>query len=274
MNKVQNIKIVFTDLDGTLLRKDQSISSKDIETLNLLGRNKILRVAATGRSLYSVRKVLTNEMPFDYVIFSSGAGVIDWRTQEIIFAKILDNKTVVEISEIFINHCLDFMIHKPIPENHKFVSFSSGRNNPDFIRRTNIYKNFILPKSQPSDFGSACQLLAVLPDNPFLFDRIQKQLNGVKVIRATSPLDNNSIWLEVFPEDVSKGHTADWLCKKENINPKYSVGIGNDYNDEDLLNFTQCSFVVENAPEELKKQYLTTSCYMTNGFSNAVYQVL
>ena len=166
------------------------------------------------------------------------------------------------------------MIHKPIPENHKFISFSSGRNNPDFIRRTNIYKNFLLPQSSPSEFGKACQLLAILPSDPFLFDKIQKKLSGVKVIRATSPLDKNSIWLEVFPEDVSKGATAKWLCNKENINPKYSVGIGNDYNDVDLLKFTECSFVVENAPEDLKKQYEITSSYMSNGFSNAIEQVI
>ena len=51
------IKMVVTDLDGTLLRDDKSIGYTDRNAFEKLGE-KIIRVAATGRSLYSISKVI------------------------------------------------------------------------------------------------------------------------------------------------------------------------------------------------------------------------
>ena len=42
------VKMVVTDLDGTLLQSDQSISPTDTETLERLGNLGVCRVAATG----------------------------------------------------------------------------------------------------------------------------------------------------------------------------------------------------------------------------------
>jgi len=59
----ENLKIVFTDLDGTLLRADKSASVEDIETLRMLGERGVIRVAATGRSVYAARAALKNDFP-------------------------------------------------------------------------------------------------------------------------------------------------------------------------------------------------------------------
>ena len=69
---MSDLKMVVTDLDGTLLQNDHSISEEDLETLNLLGELGICRVAATGRNLFKVRLALTPADPFDYVITVCG----------------------------------------------------------------------------------------------------------------------------------------------------------------------------------------------------------
>ena len=83
---MSEVKMVVTDLDGTLLQSDHSISPTDKETLERLGSLDVCRVAATGRNLFKVRQVLNEDSPFDYVIVSSGAGIIDWKSQKLIRA--------------------------------------------------------------------------------------------------------------------------------------------------------------------------------------------
>ena len=56
---------VFTDLDGTLLNSSQRLSDINRQTLTSLGRAGICRVVATGRSLYSARRVLDDAFPID-----------------------------------------------------------------------------------------------------------------------------------------------------------------------------------------------------------------
>ena len=55
---MKNIKLVATDLDGTFLKDDRTVSAGNIEALRKLGEKNIIRVAATGRDLKKVKEVL------------------------------------------------------------------------------------------------------------------------------------------------------------------------------------------------------------------------
>ncbi len=84
---------------------------------------------------------------------------------------------------------------------------------------------------------------------------LKAKLPELKVIRATSPLDGESAWIEIFPAHVSKGHTAQWLCDFLKIDKESSLAIGNDYNDYDMLEWAEKSYVVQNAPQDLLERY-------------------
>ena len=83
-NYINKIRLIATDLDGTLLKSDKSISEKDWKTLEYLASKQIVRVAATGRSLFKVKQVLPENAPFDFIVFSSGAGIYDWKNKNIL----------------------------------------------------------------------------------------------------------------------------------------------------------------------------------------------
>ena len=80
-------RILITDLDGTLLNQERKVSPADRDALQRCPDHGIVRVVATGRNLYSAHKVLTPDFPIDYLIFSSGAGLVDWPRQELLLAR-------------------------------------------------------------------------------------------------------------------------------------------------------------------------------------------
>jgi hydroxymethylpyrimidine pyrophosphatase-like HAD family hydrolase len=67
--------LFVTDLDGTLLRSDRTFAPSDVAALRRLGERGVVRVLATGRSLYSFAKVGAAAAPIDYLVFSTGAGM-------------------------------------------------------------------------------------------------------------------------------------------------------------------------------------------------------
>jgi HAD superfamily hydrolase (TIGR01484 family) len=265
--------MVVTDLDGTLLQTGGEISTANLSTLEDLGRRRIIRIIATGRSLYSARSVLPHSFPIDYLIFSSGAGILDWSTQQLLVAHHLSREEILLAASLLTAHELDFMIHKPIPDNHQFWYRATGRENPDFRRRCQRYQAFASPLDAASpDFSKACQLLAIDPNrgSQSRYDIIKKQLNILKVIRSTSPLDGISTWIEIFPKSVSKGLAGEWLARKHNANRATILALGNDYNDLDLLEWAGNSFVVCNAPSDLKQCYQSVRSNNEDGFTEAV----
>lgn len=268
-------QMIVTDLDGTLLNDLDRVSPTDIKTLEDLGKKGIIRVIATGRSPYSFSKVLPNGFPIDYLVFSSGAGAYDFKNGNLIYAVELNEIQVQDIINELMEHEVDFMIHEPIPSNHRFLYYRTGNHNPDFERRIKIYQQFCQPFAPGVIYGSsAAQIIAILPNDVEKFERLRKQFPDLKVIRATSPLDGNSIWMEIFNPDISKAFGINKICQLHNILPEQVVTIGNDYNDLDMLTHFNNSYVVANAPEELKKRFRVVNSNNNSGFSHAVQQVL
>lgn len=266
-----DIKIVITDLDGTLLNNYKQVSLIDMKSLYWLGEREIIRVIATGRNFYSACKSISDKFPIDYLIFSSGAGIYNWKQKKLIHSQYLPENEVKQISQILTDHEIDFMIHEMVPENHKFIYHRTKKINPDFERRIEIYKEFAdeLDKTKET-YEHASQILAVFPNDIELFKEIENKFNDIKIIRTTSPLDGDSIWMEIFPISVSKGHGIEWLCNKLKINQSQTISIGNDYNDIDMLEYTAKKYVVLNAPDDLKERFPVCNSNQENGFTSAL----
>jgi Cof subfamily protein (haloacid dehalogenase superfamily) len=261
------------DFDGTLLRSDRSFSTADLDVLKRLGELGIIRVIATGRSIYSLNTVDISELPVDFIIFSSGAGIIRHPGGRIIRKVSLESHEVNRAIKILQANHLDFMVHQPIPDNHAFSYFESTSDNADFKRRIALYCQFAKPLDETTDgFGPATQLLAIVPpaENLTVLEIIREKLPDFNVIQTTSPLDAQSTWIEIFPANVSKSLAAAWLNKELGLNSDQTLSIGNDYNDLDLLEWAVTSFVVENAPQDLKERFRVVASHNESGVSEAV----
>ncbi|MBT4821021.1 MAG: HAD family phosphatase [Lentisphaerae bacterium] len=270
-NATQPKRMLVTDLDGTLLNDDHAIGDTDREALEECRTNGILRVAATGRSLYSANRVLSATSPIDYLVFSSGAGIMDWQNQDLLHAHHIEPPDVERARRALIAHKLDFMLHAPIPDNHHFHYYRNNGGNPDFEHRIAIYANVAQSANTSTKrTEQACQFVAITPDGVKHVNQLRRELPGLNVIRATSPLDGRSTWIEIFPPSVSKAQAAAWVADRAGVQQRETVGVGNDFNDEDLLGWTQHSFVVSNAPEELRARFQVTCSNETGGVAAAL----
>jgi len=269
------MKIVFTDLDGTLLNNQCKISSADFNTLEKLKRNNITVAAVTGRNLFSSKKVLTDNLPIDYLIFSTGVAIMDFKTKEILKSYKLTKTLTDSISAYLRMHKLNFFMHFPVPQNHNFF-YNYVVEDSDFKERFEIYSDFSSVFPENLNGFRASQFVIVLPYDLARYTELRREIENkfpqVSIVRATSPLNNRHIWLEIYPNGVNKGSSCEKLCKIIGIDKKNTIAIGNDYNDEEMLKFAEMSFVVGNSPAELKNIYKTVADNNSSGFSEAVYK--
>ncbi|MFN8254796.1 MAG: HAD-IIB family hydrolase [Bacteroidales bacterium] len=264
--------MIIVDLDGTLLNNDKKIGSNDFNTLTEIGKWGIKRVIATGRSLFSALRVLDVHTPVDYLIFSSGAGIIDWNSNNLLFKSEIGIEKVNKVIYLLKNLKLNFSVHFPVPDNHKYYFWSGKKISPDFEQRNKIYSSCCGEMLNGFPFEKATQFVVIL-ENEEEFNYVSSKIEDLKVIRATSPIDLKSVWLEIFNLGVSKADGAKFLCRKFGIKQKQTISIGNDYNDLDLLNWTSKSFVVNNAPEIIKSQFLVCNSNSENPLTSVIQQL-
>ncbi|MBN2429520.1 MAG: HAD family phosphatase [Deltaproteobacteria bacterium] len=265
--------MVVSDLDGTLLRSDGTMNEKDMAALEKLGQDGFVRVIATGRSLFSLGKVLPQRFPADYIVFSTGAGISAYPSNRLLTSVRLQPAEVRTAVHILQDLQLDFSIQEPVPHNHRFQYWISGRANPDFARRLELYQNFCKPlPSALEGLGPAAQLIAILPadEDAITFSIVRERLPQLTVVRATSPLDHQSIWTEIFPSKAGKGKAVAWLAARMGIDSENILAIGNDFNDVDLLDLAGTKFMVDNAPPELKILYPTVAANNRAGVAEAI----
>lgn len=268
-----------TDFDGTLLTDGKTIHPKDLETLHRLQEKKIVTAIATGRSLYSFRRALDqmgmdqDQLPVDYLIFSTGAGIMDLLNDRILLSHAIPQKDVLKVTACFDTLEFDYMVHKAIPDTPYFLFKSHGRENLDFQERIRLYPSFGQPLGGEIPlFSMATQVLAIVPNG---IDRnqvtdIRSSLEDFSVIHATSPLDHSSAWIEVFHKQVSKSASVSWLAQLLRIQRNQVVSVGNDYNDQDLLEWSGQGFLVENGPSDMKQDFELVTSNNNCGVSESV----
>ena len=84
-NKKLDVRLIATDLDGTLLNEKKEVSQRNLEALYRAAEKGIFVIPATGRIWRGLPKVLL-ELPFlQYVISVNGAGVVDCAKDEMIY---------------------------------------------------------------------------------------------------------------------------------------------------------------------------------------------
>jgi Cof subfamily protein (haloacid dehalogenase superfamily) len=272
------VRFVATDLDGTLLRDDKSISMTDWASLELLARKNIVRVAATGRSMYKVFEVLPEDSPFDYIVFSSGGGIFDWRKKKLLVSEHFESEITPKICSFLIRENLNFLLFRPIPENNLFQYHRGAESCFEFEGYLKRHEGDFSELNEEIIPTVSGQFLAIIPNDEFLFENIKEQLRkecrGIRVIRTTSPVDSRFIWLEIFPETVSKGHGLKWLCDFLGIHYANTLGVGNDFNDLDMFDFVGKPYLLGNSPSALKKVFPSVSeTNNQSGFSR-VLQIL
>jgi Cof subfamily protein (haloacid dehalogenase superfamily) len=276
---MKNIRLVATDLDGTFLRDDKTISERNLKALDLLGARNVVRVVATGRNLRKVKEVIPGHIPFDFIVFSSGAGVYDCQEQQHIYSQNISASSGNRLIQYLLEQDLNFHAFWPVPENHNLWYHRGSEECEEFERYFSFHNSYAyhLPENNTIE-TDLCQLLVVLPGDVNRFEsmksNIEKMCPEVRIIRSSSPLNTGYIWMEIFHKSVSKGNGVLHLCNRLNISPGQTLGIGNDYNDLDLLEFTEHSFLTDNAPEVLKSSFSLLPTNEEDAFAHAVDRII
>jgi hydroxymethylpyrimidine pyrophosphatase-like HAD family hydrolase len=250
--------IIFTDFDGTIKPPAGPVAEADIAALAGMGRAGVVRVVATGRSLFAFRRDWDPRLELDYLIFSSGLGVCAWSPAgpgDLIASRRLpDDRTALALAAS-LELGRGFFAFEPPPGCHRYVFHDPDRFPPTegYLRRIELYREFGV-RYRGDPLGPRGQFLITAPsaEMPPVRSEFERLCPGLSLLYSTSPLGDKSLWLEIFPPGVSKGAAASDLAGRLGLGPADAAAMGNDFNDLDLLAWASIAFLTADASKPVR----------------------
>lgn len=249
-------KIVFSDIDGTVLNSKHELLASTIEAVQKLALKNIPFVLVSAR-MPKAMKLILDEMNVKMPMISyGGALVLDEQNQILHDDKInkLDTKAIID--EIELLWADDVVINYYSDDNW----FVKDKDNKAVKREENITN----VKASQADFKELINK-DILPNKILCMTKANISSKIEAVLQEKFPQLNivrsSDILIEIMNKDVSKANGIEVLLHHLNMTPAQAIAFGDNYNDLTMLNFVGRGVVMQNAPEEIRKEakYITKS---------------
>lgn len=257
------IKMIVTDIDGTLINDEGIISPRTKKALIAAQETGIRLVIATGRSpQYCNRECEQLEMhrfPQDYIIALNGQEIHELSTGQVQCGPRIPAGKLPGILRLAFDYDLEALCYDGARRFHY--------SPPDFQRKKEQYLREH-PDLSPVDYESIQGENIPLPsfDTPVPADiskvaflhsapRLREVLPAVRR-RADQSLQVSLVkptWLEIFPQGISKGNALRQLMARTEITPDEVLAFGDGENDIDMLTSVTYGFAMGNAFPAVKK---------------------
>lgn len=248
-----NQTLYISDLDGTLMRNNQTLSEKTIQTINHLTEKGIAFSYATARSIQSAHKITRDLNLTLPVITRNGCVLADNTTCRILEKSIFSDEDVIflknhlpelshygfvssyEDSEMYKTYCgedLSYGLQKYIQDH------SSDHRMRKCNTIAGLFQGVIGYVTMIDDRKILEPVYEKLRTNPRLECVFQKDTYG------------EEYWLEICPENSTKAKAI--LKLKELFGFDKLVVFGDSVNDLSMFHIADEAYAVSNATQEVK----------------------
>ncbi|MQS51945.1 Cof-type HAD-IIB family hydrolase [Companilactobacillus mishanensis] len=283
------IKIIASDMDGTLLNDKMEVSSRNIDAINEATANGIDFLIASGRGLSEAKPFLRNEVHPGYITLN-GAEVYN-QDEELISSNPISRKSVKTISDYLKANDLYFELitDKGIFSNSEEKSVSSLAELLHILNPNTTYEQALADTKEKVKHSQTIFIddLNEILDNPeyklmkfLVFDSRQDEVFGPlkaelskdKDIVVTSSSPNN---VEINSVDAQKGIALMEYAKSKGVKPEETMAIGDNLNDYSMIKAAGIGVAMANAVpkiSEIADQHADTN--VKDGVAKVIEEVI
>lgn len=231
-------KLLFLDIDGTILQPDHTYTSSTKEAIVQSKSQGIEVFIATGRPIHEV-KDLANELKVDSFIGNNGAYAV------------YKNKTILD--EPLNGNQVKGFLETAKENNHEMVLYTSEKNyyttldHPlvKYFNETFQLKNNTLFTEAVIDQIIGITVMNVTPSQKVLYELDE----NIRLAQVNSP--GNEHAYDILRIDMNKGEAVKKVLKHLNVEKEQSIAFGDGLNDVEMLQAVGEGFAMGNSHPDL-----------------------
>ena len=284
------IKLIASDMDGTLLNHNHKIPKENVKLINFAKNQGIEFVVATGRAYYEALPAL-NEENINCDVISFNGGIVYDKNGNIISITPMLPKDLYYTIEILKSFNISYQLYT---KNTIYTtSIETDINAYIDLIRSNGYEPDVehlrAEAQQKLEVGyitevENIELYLNEKENPpikiiAISNDISKLENAAKLlsentsISVTSSGANN---IEIMHKNATKGTALKEIAKIYGINLENAVAIGDNLNDQAMLDIVGYSVAMKNGNIKLKEQakYVTEKTNSEGGVADTIFKLI
>lgn len=278
------IKLVASDLDGTLLDHNNFIPTKNLDAINSINNKHINFAICTGKT-YSITKDICKKCNASYGIFGNGTQIINLKTGEEIYRSLVsinDFNICYNIAKKDNLHVHIYTDSEVITEKLMYMDLRNYRLNGN--KDTDNLSFKIVPNIQNyiNEVEPQIFKLVISSDNNLnsvkasILEKLDLTINHIiKKNKYKDIIINKEYeYLDITPKNIGKGYALNYLSNFLNVNSSDVMAIGDNVNDIDMLKNCGIGVTLSDAYDEIKKiaTYTTTNSSVDSGFAEAIHR--
>lgn len=280
------IRLVASDIDGTIIGEDNTITQKNLNAIYDMRKSNIDFTICTGKP-YSMVKNFCEDLHASYGIFGNGNQIIDLKTGKEIFRKTLSQEEV----NICISLAKKDRLHIHLYTENEVITpellYMDLRN---FILKDSIYHSNLNFKIVPdiekyieSYHPIIFKLVISSPSNLLDLKNKLDQKTDLTIYRVKKlnqykdkVIDKEYEYLDITPNKTNKSEALNMLSNYLKLSSSEVMAIGDNLNDMDMIQKSGIGVAVANAYDDVKKvaTYITKNNVENSGFAEAVYKYI
>ena len=280
------IKLIASDLDGTLLHEPNRISKINLDAIEYAYQKGAKFCFSTGRDLQSVKDITCLLKHKPVLLLGNGSEVYD-EDENLVFQNFFNNKYLEEVCEIMNEHDVPHMVFttdgfytttNPVEVRRRFIERIGKIRNQEMahIFATNMDKpcNNLVQIEDIQEFAKTKKVLKVegFHYNSKPVEDVKKELEKFTELSHLSTGKNN---VEVTNLTATKGLALKRYCEHANIKKDEVMVMGDSHNDLSMFELFKYSFAPENSIQEIKDYaYKVVKSCDEHGVSQAIYEFI
>lgn len=247
---LSQVKMVVTDMDGTLLNSKHEVSDRFFELFEELKKRNILFVAASGRQYNSIVDKL-HSIKDDILVIAENGGYVVQQEKELLATPLgKDNRTLI------------LQTLQNVPNIHPVLC---GKRSAYLTDHSEVFIDLL--RQYYSDFEIVEDLNQVNTEilkiaiyhyessEQFIYPSV-KHLEGDLKVKVSG-----ANWVDISSPNANKGFALELMQERFGISSEETMVFGDYNNDLEMLGKAKYSFAMENAHPNVMKvaNYQTTS---------------
>lgn len=240
--------MIALDLDGTLLRSDNTISDYTVETIKKLQNKRHKVVIATGRpyrmALEHYRRL---ELSTPMISFNGSLTHLPEKNWEWEHSVTIDKQYLIDVLDMQQIIEADFIASQ---YRKKFYISAQDHNrvNPQLFGVPEITEKMSMDIKKITENPNGILMQTRHQDKYALADEMRKHFNyEIEIDSWGGPLNI----LEFSPKGINKAYALKYLLKVLNISQDNLIAFGDEHNDTEMLSFAGTGYAMKNASDIL-----------------------